>query len=86
MAYFGITSIVSVTQTKIQNKLMMISVLLMMSDCKTMSVKLCVSVQVIQGGVVGRLTARYSDNSLLLLSIAVASFVGLAQVHTKTLI
>uniref|UniRef100_A0A3Q4HPF0 Organic cation transporter-like protein 2 n=1 Tax=Neolamprologus brichardi TaxID=32507 RepID=A0A3Q4HPF0_NEOBR len=34
---------------------------------------------VIQGGVIGRLTARYSDNSLLLLSIGVSSFVGLAQ-------
>ncbi|XP_033473334.1 solute carrier family 22 member 18 [Epinephelus lanceolatus] len=38
---------------------------------------------VIQGGVVGRLTARYSDNSLLLLSIAVASFVGLAQAYMQ---
>ncbi|XP_071378931.1 solute carrier family 22 member 18 [Centroberyx affinis] len=34
---------------------------------------------VIQGGVIGRLTARYSESSLLLLSIAVASLVGLAQ-------
>lgn len=34
---------------------------------------------VMQGGVIGRLTARYSESSLLLLSIGVASFVGLAQ-------
>lgn len=39
---------------------------------------------VIQGGVIGRLTARYSESSLLLLSIGISSFVGLAQVHTKT--
>ncbi|XP_054470422.1 solute carrier family 22 member 18 [Anoplopoma fimbria] len=38
---------------------------------------------VIQGGVVGRLTARYSENSLLLLSIAVSSFVGLAQAYMQ---
>lgn len=41
-------------------------------------------VQVMQGGVIGRLTARYSESSLLLLSIGVSSLVGLAQVHTKT--
>uniref|UniRef100_A0A672Y8N1 Organic cation transporter-like protein 2 n=1 Tax=Sphaeramia orbicularis TaxID=375764 RepID=A0A672Y8N1_9TELE len=35
---------------------------------------------VIQGGVIGRLTARFSENSLLNLSIAVAALVGLAQV------
>jgi len=40
-------------------------------------------VQVVQGGVVGRLTARYSENSLLLLAIGVSSLVGLAQVHTQ---
>ncbi|KAM6980502.1 solute carrier family 22 member 18 [Aplochiton taeniatus] len=34
---------------------------------------------VMQGGVIGRLTARYSENTLLLLSIGVSSFVGLAQ-------
>ncbi|XP_044211896.1 solute carrier family 22 member 18 isoform X2 [Thunnus albacares] len=34
---------------------------------------------VVQGGVIGRLTARYSESSLLLLSIGVSSFVGLAQ-------
>ncbi|KAM4602366.1 solute carrier family 22 member 18 [Polymixia lowei] len=34
---------------------------------------------VIQGGVIGRLTARYSESSLLLLSIGVSSLVGLAQ-------
>lgn len=38
---------------------------------------------VVQGGVIGRLTARYSENSLLLLSIAVASFVGLAQAYMQ---
>uniref|UniRef100_A0A3Q2WIH6 Organic cation transporter-like protein 2 n=1 Tax=Haplochromis burtoni TaxID=8153 RepID=A0A3Q2WIH6_HAPBU len=38
---------------------------------------------VIQGGVIGRLTARYSDNSLLLLSIGVSSFVGLAQAYIQ---
>ncbi|XP_010894233.1 solute carrier family 22 member 18 isoform X2 [Esox lucius] len=34
---------------------------------------------VIQGGVIGRLTAKYSENSLLLLSIGMSSLVGLAQ-------
>ncbi|KAI3377343.1 hypothetical protein L3Q82_008550 [Scortum barcoo] len=38
---------------------------------------------VIQGGVIGRLTARYSENSLLLLSIGVSSFVGLAQAYMQ---
>ncbi|KAL6461776.1 hypothetical protein MHYP_G00299210 [Metynnis hypsauchen] len=34
---------------------------------------------VIQGAVIGRLTSRYPENSLLLLSIGLSSFVGLAQ-------
>ncbi|XP_056317864.1 solute carrier family 22 member 18 [Danio aesculapii] len=34
---------------------------------------------VIQGAVIGRLTSRYSENSLLLLSVGVSSLVGLAQ-------
>ncbi|XP_029284655.1 solute carrier family 22 member 18 [Cottoperca gobio] len=38
---------------------------------------------VLQGGVIGRLTARYSENSLLLLSIAVSSLVGLAQAYMQ---
>ncbi|XP_068427729.1 solute carrier family 22 member 18 isoform X3 [Clinocottus analis] len=38
---------------------------------------------VIQGAVVGRLTARYSDNSLLLLAIGVSSLVGLAQAYMQ---
>ncbi|KAM6950807.1 solute carrier family 22 member 18 [Lycodopsis pacificus] len=38
---------------------------------------------VIQGGVVGRLTARYSENSLLLLSIGISSLVGLAQAYMQ---
>ncbi|KAM7405738.1 hypothetical protein PAMP_000165 [Pampus punctatissimus] len=38
---------------------------------------------VVQGGVIGRLTARYSENSLLILSIGVSSFVGLAQAYMQ---
>ncbi|XP_036952644.1 solute carrier family 22 member 18 [Acanthopagrus latus] len=38
---------------------------------------------VIQGGVIGRLTPRFSDHSLLLLSIAVSSLVGLAQAYMQ---
>ncbi|XP_040890716.1 solute carrier family 22 member 18 [Toxotes jaculatrix] len=38
---------------------------------------------VIQGGVIGRLTARYSESSLLLLSIGVSSLVGLAQAYMQ---
>nr|XP_046251451.1 solute carrier family 22 member 18 isoform X1 [Scatophagus argus] len=38
---------------------------------------------VVQGGVIGWLTARYSENSLLLLSIAVDSLVGLAQAYMQ---
>ncbi|XP_041845134.1 solute carrier family 22 member 18 [Melanotaenia boesemani] len=38
---------------------------------------------VVQGGVIGRLTARYSEKSLLLLSIGVASCVGLAQAYMQ---
>uniref|UniRef100_A0A672ZXH8 Solute carrier family 22 member 18 n=1 Tax=Sphaeramia orbicularis TaxID=375764 RepID=A0A672ZXH8_9TELE len=38
---------------------------------------------VIQGGVIGRLTARFSENSLLNLSIAVAALVGLAQAYMQ---
>ncbi|KAL1007637.1 hypothetical protein UPYG_G00089350 [Umbra pygmaea] len=34
---------------------------------------------IIQGGVIGRLTASYSENTLLLLSIGMSSLVGLAQ-------
>ncbi|KAL7833858.1 hypothetical protein AOLI_G00288180 [Acnodon oligacanthus] len=34
---------------------------------------------VIQGAVIGRLTSRYPENSLLLFSIGLSSFVGLAQ-------
>lgn len=34
---------------------------------------------VIQGAVIGRLTSRFSESSLLLLSVGVSSFVGLAQ-------
>lgn len=34
---------------------------------------------VIQGAVIGRLTSRFSENSLLLLSVGVSSLVGLAQ-------
>ncbi|KAL2088530.1 hypothetical protein ACEWY4_015429 [Coilia grayii] len=34
---------------------------------------------IMQGVVIGRLTARYAESSLLLLSVAVASLVGLAQ-------
>ncbi|KAF7212557.1 solute carrier family 22 member 18 [Nothobranchius furzeri] len=39
---------------------------------------------VVQGGVIGRLTARLSETSLLLLSIAVSSVVGLAQAYMQT--
>lgn len=39
---------------------------------------------VLQGGVIGRLTARFSENSMLLLSIGVASLVGLAQAYMQT--
>lgn len=40
-------------------------------------------VQVVQGGVIGRMTARYSESSLLLLSVGVSALVGLGQVHTR---
>lgn len=43
-----------------------------------------VFLQIIQGVVIGRLTTRYSENSLLLLSVGVSSMVGLAQVHRQT--
>lgn len=38
---------------------------------------------IIQGGVIGRLTARFSDKSLLLLSIGVSALVGLAQAYMQ---
>ncbi|KAI9513879.1 hypothetical protein NQZ68_038653 [Dissostichus eleginoides] len=38
---------------------------------------------VIQGGVIGRMTARYSERSLLLLSIGISSLVGLAQAYMQ---
>ncbi|CAK6971542.1 solute carrier family 22 member 18 [Scomber scombrus] len=38
---------------------------------------------VVQGGVIGRLTARYSESSLLLLAIGVSAFVGLAQAYMQ---
>ncbi|XP_070820991.1 solute carrier family 22 member 18 [Chaetodon trifascialis] len=38
---------------------------------------------VIQGGVIGRLTARYSESSLLLLSVGVSALVGLAQAYMQ---
>lgn len=39
---------------------------------------------VIQGAVIGRLTARFSEKSLLLMSIGVAAFVGLAQAYMQS--
>lgn len=41
---------------------------------------------VLQGGVIGRLTARYSENSMLLLSVGVASLVGLGQAYMQTVV
>ncbi|TSY13798.1 Solute carrier family 22 member 18 [Bagarius yarrelli] len=41
---------------------------------------------VIQGGVIGRLTTRYSENSLLLFSIGLNSLVGLAQALTTNML
>ncbi|XP_033973048.1 solute carrier family 22 member 18 [Trematomus bernacchii] len=38
---------------------------------------------VIQGGVIGRMTARYSEGSLLLMSIGISSLVGLAQAYMQ---
>ncbi|XP_037550528.1 solute carrier family 22 member 18 [Nematolebias whitei] len=38
---------------------------------------------VVQGGVIGRLTARYQEKSLLLLSIGVSAAVGLAQAYMQ---
>ncbi|XP_072236067.1 solute carrier family 22 member 18 [Leuresthes tenuis] len=38
---------------------------------------------VVQGGVIGRLTSRYAEKSLLLLSIGVAACVGLAQAYMQ---
>lgn len=38
---------------------------------------------VVQGGVIGRLTARFSEKSLLLLSIGVSALVGLAQAYMQ---
>lgn len=38
---------------------------------------------IMQGFVIGRLTARYSDNSLLLMSIGVSALVGLAQAYMQ---
>lgn len=37
--------------------------------------------KVIQGAVIGRLTSRFTENSLLLLSVGISSVVGLAQVN-----
>ncbi|XP_053722499.1 solute carrier family 22 member 18 isoform X1 [Synchiropus splendidus] len=39
---------------------------------------------IVQGGVIGRLTARYSESSLLLCSIAISAFVGLGQAYMTT--
>ncbi|KAI5088830.1 solute carrier family 22 member 18, partial [Silurus meridionalis] len=41
---------------------------------------------VIQGAVIGRLTTRYSENSLLLFSIGLNSLVGLAQALTTNIV
>ncbi|KAB5526070.1 hypothetical protein PHYPO_G00147440 [Pangasianodon hypophthalmus] len=41
---------------------------------------------VIQGAVIGRLTTRYSENSLLLFSVGLNSLVGLAQALTTTML
>ncbi|XP_062845679.1 solute carrier family 22 member 18 isoform X2 [Trichomycterus rosablanca] len=41
---------------------------------------------VMQGAVIGRLTARYSEQSLLLFSIGLSSLVGLAQAFTTTVL
>lgn len=43
-----------------------------------------VFLQIIQGVVIGRLTTRYSESSLLLLSVGVSSMVGLGQVRRQT--
>ncbi|KAF0042777.1 hypothetical protein F2P81_004114 [Scophthalmus maximus] len=39
---------------------------------------------VIQGGVLGPLTVRYSESSLLIMSIGLTSLVGLAQAYTQS--
>ncbi|XP_056870768.1 solute carrier family 22 member 18 isoform X1 [Takifugu flavidus] len=39
---------------------------------------------VIQGGVIGRMTARFSESSLLLLSVGVSALVGLGQANMQT--
>ncbi|MED6283865.1 hypothetical protein CHARACLAT_013432, partial [Characodon lateralis] len=39
---------------------------------------------VVQGGVIGRLTSRFPERSLLLLSIGVTAGVGLAQAYMQT--
>lgn len=80
MAYFGIVQMVRFVQTKISvMSLLNVQQLMTLLDSKSL-----VPLQVIQGGVIGPLTARYSERSLLLLSIGVSSLVGLAQVHTET--
>ncbi|XP_051919938.1 solute carrier family 22 member 18 [Hippocampus zosterae] len=42
-----------------------------------------VAQMVVQGGVIGRLTSRYSESSLLLLSVGISAFVGLAQAYMQ---
>lgn len=74
MAYFGIVQMVSLVSCA--------------AVCGDVSLKRNISktpnfLQVIQGAVIGRLTGRYSETSLLLLSIGISSLVGLAQVHAK---
>lgn len=41
---------------------------------------------VVQGGVIGRLTSRFPEKSLLLLSIGVTAVVGLAQAYMQTVL
>lgn len=82
MAYFGIVQMVRVVQTETHDRLIKTSVIGLLMVQQLVTSQMCL--QVVQGGVIGPLTARYSERSLLLLSIGVSSLVGLAQVGTET--
>lgn len=83
MAYFGIVNMVlaKFSFSHVSDKL-----LFKYHSCYGIKIHTGFLFQVIQGAVIGRLTSRFPEYSLLLFSIGLSSLVGLAQVNISHII